>query len=410
VSTALQELCSDCNRRLPVCQNDARRVQGLDTVFWLKRRDKQCRKDCPGERPIFHAPRDLRIMLPGRIYGLDVTLYVGERHLLDGVSLAQIARDLHARGVPIDERHTGRVFRDFVALTLLDRGDEAALQARLRDQGGIVLMCDGVQFEDRSPVLYLVWDAVSGEPLFGERKLYRGEDDLVPLLQRVRDMGIPVIGVVTDKEKGLVPAVQRVFPEVPYQFCQTHFLKNCAEPLQVDLSALQASVRRRADAVRKLGKRLASAASAPPPAVSADPVVPATGAPAPRAERPADVLVPAAALPPLGPSPDTADQPPQASAPQATLTEQGLVQEVCELVRVNSRVSGKAPLAPPELKRQERLEALRALVGEARKRQRSFQHNLRPRGTHPYRRPTEATISSYSPSANIVIRPGHQCS
>ena len=358
----MQERCPDCNRTLAVYQDDQRLVEGLDAAFWAHRRDKRCWKNCPGERPIFYAPRDLRIMLPGRIYGLDVTLYVGEHHLVDGVSLAQITRDLHARGVPIDQRHTGRVFRDFVALTMLDRGDDAALRSRLCKQGGIVLMCDGVQFEDRSPVLYLVWDAISGEPLFGERKLYRGEDDLVPLLQRVRDMGIPVIGVVTDKEKGLVPAVQRVFPEVPYQFCQTHFLKNCAEPLQADLSALQASVRRRADAVRKLGKRLGSEATASPPAVSADPVVPATGAPTPQAECPDDVLVSVAALPPRCHCPDTADRP-----PQATLTEQGLVQEVCELARVNSRVSGKAPLAPPELKRHERLEDLRALVGEARK-------------------------------------------
>ena len=39
-------------------------------------------------------------------------------------------------------------------------------------------MCDGVQFDDRSPVLYLVWDSLSGTPLFGERKQYRGEEDL----------------------------------------------------------------------------------------------------------------------------------------------------------------------------------------------------------------------------------------
>jgi len=226
VYTALQQDCPDCHRTLPVYQQDARRVQGLDVAFWLRRRDKRCQEDCPGLRPIIYAPRDLRVVLPGRIYGLDVTLHVGERHLCDGVALAQITRELDKRGLPIDQRHTGRVFRDFMALTTLARGDDAALCARLRAQGGIVLMCDGVQFDARCPVLYLVWDAVSGQPLFGERKPFRGEDDLVPLLERVRSMDVPVIGVVTDKEKGLVPAVERVFPGVPYQFCHTHFLKH----------------------------------------------------------------------------------------------------------------------------------------------------------------------------------------
>jgi hypothetical protein len=269
-------------------------------------------------------------VLPNRIYGLDVTLYVGEHHLSDGVALAQITRDLNARGLPIDQRHTGRVFRDFIALTTLARENDETLRARLRAQGGIVLMCDGVQFEDRSPVLYLVWDAISGQPLFGERKPYRGVEDLVPLLQRVRSMDVPVVGVVTDKEKGLVPAVEQVFPGVPYQFCHAHFLKNCASPLKEDTSAVGASVRRRAEAVRKIGKRLSDSSPEPEPVCSQQP------------------------------STEVKDTSP-------TLREEDLAREVIELVRVNSRVSGKSPLDPPELKRHDRLENIRAFVDEARK-------------------------------------------
>ena len=297
-----------------------------------------------GARPIIYAPRDLTVVLPRRIYGLDVTLHVGERHLLDGVALAQITRDLNKRGVLLDQRHTGRVFRDYVALTMLARGDDAALQQRLRGQGGIVLMFDGVQFEDRSPVLYLAWDAISGEPLFGERKLYKGEDDLVPLLKRVRAMNVPVIGVVTDKEKGLVPAVEQVFPEVPYQFCQTHFLKNCAKPMQGDLAAVQASVRRRADLVRKIGKRLAKA----------------------EASTRADTGGPTGGKPPAKPS-QAGPEEGTPQSPTAPISESQLAQEVCELARVNSRVSGRAILDPAELKRHDRLEEIRTLVNDSRK-------------------------------------------
>jgi len=221
-------------------------------------------------------------------------------------------------------------------------------------------------------VLYLVWDAISGEVLFGERKLYRGEDDLVPLLERVKDLGVPVIGIVTDKEKGLVPAVQQVFPTVPYQFCQTHFLKNCGEPLQADLSALQASVRRRADAVRKVGKRLQSleSATATPSTAAPAAVVPAVVAPA--------AVVPAVAAPPAVTAPavqivtSVVPRPVQTtptSTPQATLTEQELVRACCEMVRVNSKVSGKAPLDPAELKRYQRQEELHAFVEKARKKE-----------------------------------------
>jgi len=313
IYTALQSDCPDCERPLGVYQRDGRWVQGLNARFELVRRDKRCCwKTCPGKRPLFLAPRDLRVVLPQRIYGLDVTLHVGERHLAGGVALAQVTRDLNASGLPLDQRHTGRIFRDFMALAALARGDDERLHRRLREQGGIVLMCDGVQFDERSPVLYLAWDALSGEPLFGERKPFRGAEDLVPLLERVRDMDVPVIGVVTDKEKGLVPAVQHVFPDVPYQFCQTHFLKNCAQPLKDDAQEVAGSVRRRAEIVHKLHKR---------------------------------VSVP---------------------SPTQTPPEAELVSEVCELVRVNSRVTGKTPLDPPELKRHQRMEDIRSLVDEAR--------------------------------------------
>jgi len=352
IYTALQDRCPDCDHVLGVYQVDGRRVQGLDVWFWMKRRDKRCHPACPGVRPIFYAPRDLRVVLPKRIYGLEVTLHVGERHLLDSVPLARITRDLNERGVPVDQRHTGRVFRDFLALAQLARGDDAALRARLMAQGGIVLMCDGVQFDDRSPVLYLVWDAISGAPLFGERKPYRGEDDLVPLLERVRAMEVPIIGVVTDKETGLVPAVTRVFPRVPYQYCQTHYLKNCAKPLAADLTALQASIRRRADAVREVAKFVESPER--PKKVRAREPDPAEPEPVATARTASTQSPSAAAVADLAPLREDATK------------EVELVREVCELARVNSHLSGKAPLDPPELKRHERLEKLRLLVNDAR--------------------------------------------
>lgn len=359
IYTALEEECPDCGHVLPVYQRDPRRVSGLDEIFWLIRRDKRCsREDCPGARPIFYAPKDVRVVLPSRIYGLDVTLYIGERHLCDGVSLAQITRELNARGLPIDQRHSGRVFRDFVALTTLARGGDEALCKRLRAQGGIVLMCDGVQYDERSPVLYLVWDAISGQPLFGERKPYRGENDLVPLLERVRAMDVPVVGVVTDKEKGLVPAVERVFPDVPYQFCQTHFLKNCAKPMQNDLSAVGTRVRRRAEGVRKIGKRLSDEARQKEPRPKlAEPSTPSMAE--------SSVVPPSQQSQPVVPD----------AAATTRLTEQELTRQVCALVRTNSRVTGKAPLDPPELKRYDRLEKIRAFVNDARKKKPSSRHN-----------------------------------
>jgi hypothetical protein len=375
--TALEEFCPDCARTLPVYQVISSVVERLDGAFRLVHRDKRCGERCPGARPIFYAPRDLRVVLPGHVYGLDVTLYVGERHLVHRVSLAQATRELKDKGLPIDQRHTGRVFRDFLALASLKRGDDAALQGRLRAQGGIVLMCDGVQFDDRSPPLYLIWDAISGTPLFGERMPCRAKADLKPLLVRVRNMQVPIIGVVTDKEKGLVPAVQEVFPDVRYQLCQTHFLKNCGKPIESDLSSLQGSVARRTDAARAVAKRAQRRThTAPEPdpceddtasTVSSKPAQASESSQTPSASGSPEASLPEQASHP-SPIPSESALTPEVPAPRTE--EEGLLQEVSEMIRVNSRVTGKDPLDPAALKRHDRLQAIRGFVNEAKDAQR----------------------------------------
>jgi Transposase, Mutator family len=337
VVTALEELCPACGDRLEITQHRHRWIERLDGYLHVIRRDKSCRKRlCPGPRKVCHALEDLRLAFPYHTYGLDVTLEVGERYLR-GESLCAIQRDLCARGIEIDQRHTGRVFREFLAISSIALGDEEKRRQELHAQGGIVLMCDGVQFDDRAPVLYVAWDALSGMPLFSERKPFRSEDDLRPILERVKAMGVKVIAIVSDKEKGLVPAVEAVFPDVPYQFCQTHFLKNCAKPLEKDLSALGASALRRATRVHKIAKAIHDAERDEP--------------------RASAVATPSGV--------DLAML--KAVARGEGLSDKEFAKEVCELARQNARVSGKPILDPAELKRHERLEALRELVEDDRK-------------------------------------------
>jgi len=259
---------------------------------------------------------------------------VGRRHLEQNQSLSQIGRDLTDSGVPIHQTHVGELFRDFLAVCRLCRGDEAQVQQRLRQQGGIYLLVDGVQFDDKSPVLYLCWDGRSGTPLFGQRLTHRDTDAVSEMLRRVKKMDVPILGITTDGEKGLVPAVHKVFPAVPHQLCQTHFLFNCAEPLEADLKELQASVEQRADKVRPLHKRLDRQAQA-----SVRPWAAAASAPAPAAQ----------------------------AAPVMPASEREVARTLCEAVRLQARVSGKAPLNPRQLVRHQRLEQVRACIDQARK-------------------------------------------
>jgi len=225
----LVETCEHCDARLRVTECQKRFVQRLDGIYCFVSQGLSCSVEtCHGYKVMHRVPVDLRLALPRKTYGTEIVVEVGERHLQYGDSFGRIARDLQERGVPLSQRNTGRLFRAYVALTEAAFGDEEKICERLRAQGGVLLMADGVQYDNTSPVLYMAWDALSGMPLFGERKAFRGADDLVTVLERVKAMEVDVIAVVSDKEKGLVPAIARVFPDAPHQLCQRHFLGNCA--------------------------------------------------------------------------------------------------------------------------------------------------------------------------------------
>jgi hypothetical protein len=198
VLTAQQTSCLVCQGPVHICHHRRRVVVRLDGPYRVIRRDKRCPdSECAGHSTLYRPIEDIRLALPYKMFGLDVICWVGQQHLGRSLSLRQIGRDLNDKKVPIDQTHVGELLRDYLALCQLSHPAEAVLQ-KLRAQGGIVLMVDGVQHDDRSPVLYLVWDALSGTPLLGERKEYRGEGDLVVLLEQVKKLDIPVLAVVSD--------------------------------------------------------------------------------------------------------------------------------------------------------------------------------------------------------------------
>lgn len=328
---APEENCRLCGRGLIICEHRIRFVQRIDDVYRVVRQPKWCQaQDCAGFHKTYLPPVDLRFALPKMTFGTDVILELGERHLSHRIALSEIGRDFTDRGVLMSQRTTCNLLRAYIALTKAARGDDERLRDRLRSQGGIVLMADGVQFDNNSPVLYLVWDAISGEPLFGERKPFRGADDLVPLLERVKTMDVPVIAAVSDKEKGLLPAIAQVFPDVPHQLCQLHFLKNCALGMESDLHDLSASVTIRAERVQKIAKRLH--------------------------DKGFDSIENAVA------AGTTVAEP---------LSEEHLVAELCSMARHASRASGRAPLNPPEFVRHNELENVRAAVQQAKKKRKT---------------------------------------
>ena len=332
--TAAQEVCPRDDTKLWVVQHRARTVHRLDETIEATFRDKACpREGCAASDLRFRPAEESMLALPGSSFGLDVVTAIGAMRFRDDASFPRIHEGLAGRGVPISPMSVQNQFRNYLALCSCQAGvTDAKLVKILKKQGVMVPVIDGVQFPERpdlrrfrpaggegDPVLYLIIDAISKRPLFGKELFCRSAEDLVPFIRQIKGIGVPILAVVSDKEKGLVPAIEEALPGTPHQLCQLHYVGNAAKPMDEDLKALGAEIRRTEHDLRACERRLLKHRRS---------------AEEEKEPLPADL---------------------------------GVSLELCEAARAEARRHARAPFDPPALRRHEGLQRVACATTEARR-------------------------------------------
>jgi hypothetical protein len=228
-------------------------------------KDKVCKNDtCCQKGKRICPPEEVELpILARKACGLDVVAWIGHQRMVGGRSLPEVHATLRGGfGVNISPRNVAYLFQVFMALVHCVNADEGALRQQLIDQGKISLSIDAVFFDSTSPGLVVLRDTISKRILYSERLLKRDTEQLRLLLKKVKDIGVPIVGVVSDKEQAQVLAVEKELPGVPHQYCQVHFLKNVVKQMDADLGTLNETVNEAVTNVRRLEKELPERAQA----------------------------------------------------------------------------------------------------------------------------------------------------
>ncbi|MFV9507611.1 MAG: transposase [Oscillochloridaceae bacterium umkhey_bin13] len=230
----------------PTCGSPLRRaitisqrtVVTLDGVRRIVHCGYRCRQaDCPtATRPYRSTVAD-GVALPGFTFGLDVVLLVGHLRLgahqtVDEIHVAVQAR-LTPLGVTISRREILYLFDAYCTLLRASQAiaDDHAWQAHSRTNGGIIISIDGIQPDKGSETIYLVRDVVTGRLLAAENVRSSDTATMTALLRPIRDLGIPVIGAVSDAQDSLLQAIAALWPDIPHQVCQFHYLREATRPM-----------------------------------------------------------------------------------------------------------------------------------------------------------------------------------
>ena len=225
--------CPICKRelkpRLP--WHMRKTIQTLNGPIFVAGKSKECANPaCPNYGKHYYASRVWLLSLPNSTYGLDVLALIGWQHEHEHRQLVEIQRELNQRGVQVNERNVGKLYRQFLALLqAMSEQAQEDLAATAAEYGGLIWAIDALQPEGHGSLLYVLYEVLSGKPVAALQREHLSEAELIQWLQPYQALPFPVLATLSDGESTLVAALKSCWPEAPHQRCQAHFLNNLAE-------------------------------------------------------------------------------------------------------------------------------------------------------------------------------------
>jgi hypothetical protein len=207
-------------------------VQLMDEVLSVAYRPKVCTEPgCRGAgQPLGSAAWQAMAPKYGT-YGYDVIAQIGWDRQYGRAPFA-VAHARLARQVQISESTVRYLYHQkyLPLLACHERRQWPALQA-LAETQGLYLSLDGLMPEGGEAQLWVIRELHQGWTLRSGWLSNQDEATFVAFLQPLADLGLPIKALLSDKQRGLLPAVARVFPQTPHAYCQLHYLQNAAAPV-----------------------------------------------------------------------------------------------------------------------------------------------------------------------------------
>ena len=218
-----------------------RTVITLDGPVRLIHRGYRCRNPaCSTRTRSYRSVAADALALPGFTFGLDVVILVGQlrlsqHHTLDEVH-QMLSMRLHPFTLSISRREVMYLFEAYCSLLRAAHQPSEdphwkAWLAQVQENGGLLISLDGIQPEKGNETIYLVRDVLTGRVLCAENVNSSETEVMKQLLAPVVALKLPILGVISDAQLSERLAVAQLWPEVPHQTCQFHYLREASGPM-----------------------------------------------------------------------------------------------------------------------------------------------------------------------------------
>lgn len=246
VYTCELDKCLECGGPLQgAYTSGAKSVQTMGGVKTIAHRPRYCRDPrCKRQQVLYQSARWWQIAPRHCTYGYDVIAQIGwlrQRHYAHFEAIHEALRPR----LQICESEVRLLYHEryLPLLACHERQYLAELKA-IAEQAGLILSMDGLAPEGGEPQLWVVRELQTGLTLRSGWLSQQDQGTFINFLQPIADLGLRVVAVMSDKQRGLEPAVLAVFPEAKHGFCQLHYLNNAAEPVAEQDQAMKVKLRK----------------------------------------------------------------------------------------------------------------------------------------------------------------------
>jgi hypothetical protein len=227
------QACPTCHQAMQERYHKQRWIVRLDQHVKGVSHFLECRNTaCTRQAVIYRPQQEDALALRGYTFGLDVVARIGELRYRDNWSISKIREQLQTEShLSICLKEVALLCEVFLALVTTVAQHDKELIAQLQTLGGIILAIDGVQPEKSHETLYILRDVRSGRVLVAKPLLSSATAEIEQLIEEVLSLGLPIVGVISDKQESICLAVDHKLPLVPHQICHFHYLKDVAQPV-----------------------------------------------------------------------------------------------------------------------------------------------------------------------------------
>lgn len=190
-------------------------------VYWYECTNPSCTN--PTMKGRFKAPQPY--VLPYKKFGQDVWVFVIQEWERFRTNPGQISARLTYKGVIISEEKIQEMIDEYEVLKH-EMVNEETMEI-IKNQGIMIIGCDGTPTEGGRESLWTFYDVISGRILYATLLASADHEALLQIFKMIEARyGVDVVGFLSDHQTSIKLACEAFNPDLPHQTCHFHFLRN----------------------------------------------------------------------------------------------------------------------------------------------------------------------------------------